>query len=238
MTHHTLRTTAIMRWAGAAALTAGAAQALAFVPWAPYPGPGFEFTHSGGGSDNGAAGFGVPTVVGNAFVFEPASFDAVSVNGASASADDRLQVDLLPSGISAFTQLVIIEEGMITGDLSNGLNGPGAAFTVAGDITVAANPTSAFPGAILADLQVTVTPIDANTAKWVGIAIVDLSPQPATFFQPVTSARLIFENVITAQSNAGSTTTVTKDRVQIFIPAPAGLALAGVGLLAVGRRRR
>lgn len=207
--------------------------AMAQIPWAPYPGPGVDFTHSGGVSDNGAAGFGSPTVAGNAFIFEPTSFIATSNAGVTDSAADRMQVDLLPSGIPAIEEIVIIEEGMITGDLS----ALGSDVIIDGDVTIVTN-TSVFPGVVLGSLDVTITPIDANTATWTAFAQIDLSPQIGTGFLPVTEARLILENVITAESGAGASLSVSKDRVRVFVPTPASVALlAGAGVFAARRRR-
>ncbi|MEL7472944.1 MAG: hypothetical protein AAGK04_06455 [Planctomycetota bacterium] len=223
---------------GAVGVACATGAASAFIPWTPYPAMGDSFTHFDGGSDLGAAGFGVPTVLADEFSFAPTQFTANAAAGSSASYNDRLEVFIDANTI--LDDIVVIETGTITGDVAGGnlSGGNDALFTVVGDVDIVANWNGFFPAAFSELLDVSVQVVDANTAKWTAIRTFDLSAGPDTFFQDVTEAILILENVITARSFGGTGTTVTKDSVQIFVPAPAGLAAMGMGLALAGRRRR
>ncbi len=221
----------VIVFAGACAVAAASTPALAFVPWSNPSGSATWFTWSNGGSATGL--FGSPTLVGgDTFLFSPAGFRAQSSGGGTNLISDTLEFDLDASSGLYFTDIMITEFG------DYGLVGAsGGSVSATGLLTVADRLSAAsFSGAMTTTPG---SPITSGTGSWQGSAAVTLPG----ISNPLTNIHVKLTNDLIAVSVGGSIAFIEKKVVGSavalqILPAPSGLALLGLGGLAVSRRRR
>jgi MYXO-CTERM domain-containing protein len=216
-----------------AALFSGSS-AMAFVPWASPTGTGSFFSWENGGSATGL--YGSPILLaGDTFVFFPSEFRAQSSNGGSASATDRLEVDLIAHAGFRFSAIMIQEygdygianEGSVTasgsltiGDLNNASRSVGANLDT--------NPGFPVSGPVVPG------------ASWTGSAAADLGSIVGASW---TRIHLTLQNDLLAISLPGSSAYIQKSVLgggvaMTIVPTPASLAVLGLGGLVAARRRR
>lgn len=221
----------VMTFAGAGVVALMSTTAHAFVPWSNPSGSGSWFTWSGGGSASGL--FGSPTLVGgDTFLFSPAGFRAQSTGGGLNSISDTLEFDLDAGPGLYFTDIVINELG------DYGVIGaPGGSVSATGVLTVADRSSPAtFSSPMLTSPG---SPITSGTGSWQGAAAVALPG----LVNPLSRLHVTLTNDLVAVSVGGSIAFIEKKVVGSavalqILPAPSGLALLGLGGLAVARRRR
>lgn len=217
----------------AALVAACAASAFAQVPWVNDSGSNTNFSWSNGGSDNGL--FGDPLVTPSGFLFTPANFNAEAndIDGSNDATSDRLFVDITPDAGFAVTGVRITELG------NYNLTGEGSSVEASADLTVSSLSGPAFSVSDAMDTNplfpLVHTGNDLN-GSWNGLAEVTIPLSSSSFRIEVTNGLLAF-------SSDGGTAFISKIvvggsfAVQL-IPAPGALAGLGLGLVAMGRRRR
>ncbi|MCB9845001.1 MAG: hypothetical protein H6811_03305 [Phycisphaeraceae bacterium] len=200
-------------------------------PWNNPNGSGNFFTWQNGGTDNGL--FGSPQLIGgNTFLFSPIGFIASADDGATDTKSDRLYFDLHASAGFSISAIQIIEVGTYTVDSGGSSADVNGALSVddldSGGTRSEGAPVQYSP----------VPPYGFGTGPYQGSVLADLSAG-----QPWTNVHVEFTTNLIAISVPGSSATITLDvtgsQVAInIVPAPAGAAAMGLGLLAMGRRRR
>lgn len=229
-----------------AALAAFCGSAMAQVPWNAGDGPnklgpsgtGSFFSWDNGRSDNGL--FGSPELLnGSTFLFNPIGFTATAQDGSSQSTSDTLRVDLFADAGFFFSQIRFVQVGTYIAQ-------NGGEASLSSSLNVLDNTLS--PAGRSSSGNMVFTPGDlftsvagqTNSGVYNGSVLATLGTQ----VDPWTSISIEFAaNLITVTTDAGQSASltigVTGSQIAIqVIPAPATLALAGVGLLAAGRRRR
>ncbi|XVJ58493.1 MAG: PEP-CTERM sorting domain-containing protein [Tepidisphaera sp.] len=210
---------------GAAMALSGSA--FAFVPWSNTNGTAAFFNWSGGGSDTGL--FGSPVLVGgDTFVFFPSGFRAESNNGVAGTAYDRLEVQVDAHAGFSFSDIRITEYG------DYGIIGSGE-VSVGGTLFVTDLTTfNVYTDNLLSNPG---SPITSGIGNWSATAGVNVGAANAT------SLRIVLNNNLFAITDGSSVAWIEKKvfghavGIQI-IPTPGTIAIAGLGALAMGRRRR
>lgn len=205
-----------------------AGSASAFVPWNNAAGTAGFFNWNNGGSTNGY--FGSPVVVNGAtFVFFPSGFRAESTGGGVDTKSDTLSFDIVAHAGFRFTQIQVSEFG------DYGIQGAGS-VNASGQL----NATDLSTATTLSDTLVTNPgfPISGpGFGNWDASAGVDFSAGSTTLLH------VELTNTLVAISIGNSTVFIEKKVVGLpiavtIIPAPASLAVFGLGLGLTSRRRR
>jgi hypothetical protein len=205
----------VLRLGGPAiALMVSASAANAVVNWTNPAGVALSFSWSNGYSNNGF--FGDPIIAGNTFIFTPPAFNAI--RGVNNTRTDTLQVDLAAIG-GPITGIIIREFGYKTHS---------SGTTVQSTMFIKDLDDPNFP--MIQD-PMSFSDIDdpqTDVIEWSGIV----------------SRNGISMNTIQLSLTNNLTTFLTgreihKTRIEIeIVPAPASLALLGLGGLLATRRRR
>jgi len=204
--------------------------AQAFVPWDNSSGETDFFSWAGGGSDNGL--FGDPVIVGqDTFVFFPQDFIATSVDGVSDLVSDRLEVELTAKPDFRFSGIRIQEFGDYGIDGSGAVSVSGGLFItdIGGFFRVESDELTSTPG----------SPITSGAGDWEANAFVDLDAAPPDW----THIQLVLDNVLSALSDAGSTSFIEKKvagaGIMItIVPGPGSVTILALGGLPLLTRRR
>lgn len=196
--------------------------------------------------------FGTPTVSANSLRFSPASFGATSVNGAADITDGTLTTVIQANAGNFIPQIQFNESG----DYS--LIGSGTAATrvwvglsffvdvleingVAATVPTLAGTGSFSPLSGSFDL---VNPGQTFLGIWNGGANINVAGYLASLgiSGQATRVSVTIDNQLLATSEAGTVSFIKKKEIGgvaiTVVPAPASLALLGVGGLVAGRRRR
>jgi hypothetical protein len=218
--------------AAVAGVLGAALAAQAATPWNQPSGNGAFFTWANGQNETNL--FGSPTLVGGVrLVFFPDSFTANAVNGNTATAHDRFDVDLFALVGYKFTEIRIetIGDYSIVGDASAAVSG-GMAINEIGGPRSSNDP-------LLANIPM---PVTSGSGNWQSAAIRDLSLVEGG--TPFTQIHISFTNdLIAISSGNGHVATINKTVVGFpvavtIIPGPGALAVLGLGGMLAARRRR
>jgi hypothetical protein len=223
----------VNRWMTGVATAIGglllvAGQAIAApIPWSNPSGMTSSFTWSNGQSDNGL--FGNPTVVGDALVFFPSNFKAVSTNGTAANTSDRLSFDIMmkPEFIANGFEVQEFGDYSILGTGAVQASGGLFVTNLNAPVTTVSDTLHTTP----------LMPIVTGSGNWSGNEHVNLDGW--------VKFHVTLDNVLQATSGPASASQIEKKVVQgiiikAIVPEPATfslLALAG-GMLALRRHGR
>ena len=225
--HFLVRGSAVMVLVSIVAVLSGVSAAQASVPWDNPSGSAAFFDWYGGQDSVGL--FGSPTLIGgNAFRFTPSAFRAEAVDGASNTASDIAEWNVVPHAGYTLSQLRVIERGDygITGA------GPGNLARTENAVQVIDNMTQ---------MQVNSSgnhEWTVGAGNWTLDSTLDLSP-----LYPGADLHIQIQNDLLAISGgAGNDVFVQKQLLGgivdvILIPEPATVALAFLGLCFLRRRR-
>lgn len=238
---------------GLVALAMASTQASALTNYADAMGTSFNFTNMS--EDTTTAGdpdpiFGAPTIVGDALIFSPTGFASNASGGASDQTNGTFTLNIS----SKDKDLIAVEQVNLTelGDFS--LGGAGTAGTDAsalaglfvtvteinlnGALTIAVLPTS------VTDFVNFNTPVQAG--DWTLSANIDVTTLVQAAFGAnafATEVIVTWNNDLATNSEVGTTSQIQK-KIGIpsvtvtVIPEPGTALLVGLGLTALGARRR
>lgn len=196
--------------------------------------------------------FGTPTISGNSLRFSPTSFGATSVNGAPDITDGTLGTTIVANPGNFIPAIQFNESGdysLLGAGTSATRVRVGLAFFV--DVlevngVAATVPTLSGTGTFnpLSGSFDLVSPGPTFLGLWNGGANINVNAHLAAngFTGQATKVRVVIDNQLVAESELGTISYIKKKEIGgvaiTVVPAPASLALVGLGGLIAGRRRR
>ena len=190
--------------------------------------------------------FGSPAVSGNTLVFSPANFNSFVQDDNSAMTDGHLVVDIIANAGQDISKVDLVEKGTYA------LTGNGTTDTYASVSTPVVLTIVQVDGAGISQVTVTgnIFPFGPDGLEWSGGAF--SGPWQGDLVLDVTAAlrangissgyatevKLSMDNVLTTQSELGTSAGIYKTEADITVPEPATMLLLAAGMIFGAARRK